>query len=75
MKQLEWMATFWQWENRREIWFRLMRRSLKQWKILSKQSALALRGAFASSRRTIPRRLCHSIPASEFVFPNKRLVS
>jgi len=70
MKQLEWMATFWQWENQRATWFCLMRRPLTRLKIPSKQSALALRGAFVSRRRKALRRHFRSILASALVFSN-----
>jgi hypothetical protein len=65
-KQSEWMATFSRWEIRPATWPSPMRRAPRMFKILRKQSALVLRGAFASSLRKIPRKLCQCIPASEY---------
>src|SRR5258706_6873951 len=66
-KQLEWMVTFWRWENQRTTWLCLMARSLTPLMIPSKQSKLPLRGAFASLRRKTPGKLCRSIRDSVFV--------
>jgi quercetin dioxygenase-like cupin family protein len=69
-KQLEWMATSWKWENQRATWLCLMRRPLTRLKIPSRQSALAHRGAFASSRPKRPRKRFRSILASAYEFSN-----